>query len=106
MNANIEQFSEGPQIKPIIRKRLLEPDYLTKEDKLRLASVDGNSILQQSDVQSWKARPLKESKLFRYKEKNGTMYPIDPDNEFTKARKKNNWSESKIAKYKHKNLRK
>jgi hypothetical protein len=102
LDAENEVYPTLHQVKPIIRKRQLEPDHLDENTKIQLTAVDGQSILQQKEVQKWKVRPAKDNKEFRYREKNGTKYQIEPENEFTKGRKKNNWSENKIMKYKHK----
>lgn len=88
------------QVKPDIRKRQIEDDDLTSEEKLRAAAVDVRQVSE--STQSWKHKPPRDNKVFKYKEKSAKLYLIEPENEFTKLRKKNNWSETKIHNFKHK----
>lgn len=85
--------------KPKIKRRIVEPDEYNDEEKLKLASIDSDSVLQQTETKSWKPKKVKPNKLFKYREKNSILYAIEPENEFTSLRKKNNWSESKISKF-------
>lgn len=85
--------------KPEIKRRIVEPDEYNDEEKLKLASIDSDSILQQTETKNWKPKKVKPNKLFKYREKNSILYAIEPENEFSALRKKNNWCESKIAKF-------
>lgn len=89
--------------KPSIIRREIEPSEMTDEEKLRAIVVDGESILQKDDTRHWKAKKIRPHKMFNYREKNNKLYLIEPSNEFTAKRKKNNWTESKIAKWKSNN---
>lgn len=88
--------------KPKIQRRQIEPDAQTKEEKLRMVVIDGNTILQKAEIQHWKQRKIISNKMFNYREKNSVLYLVEPTNEFSALRKKNNWSENKIAKMKRK----
>lgn len=87
-------------VKPDIRKRQFEADKLTNEEKIRAAAVDISQVSE--STKSWKEQPARDKKFFKYKEKSSNLYFVEPENEFTKLRKKNNWSETKISKFKHK----
>lgn len=86
--------------KPSIVKRQVEPDRMTDEEKLRAVAVNGKSILEGNEVRCWKARRVRTQKIFNYREKNKRLYLVEPTNEFSTKRTKNNWTESKIAKWK------
>lgn len=64
----------------------------SQPDKLRLAATKYDLI--QDEVKLWNKKPKQE--LYEYKNIKGISYIREPQNEFTKARKKNNWNESKI----------
>lgn len=89
--------------KPELKRREIEPDNYDDEEKLKMVTVDGEQILKQTETKGWKSKKVKSNKLFNYQEKNGVSYLIEPKNEFTALRKKNNWSESKIANFSWKN---
>lgn len=84
--------------KPSIVKRQIEPDRMTDEEKLRAVVVNAQSVLEGNEVRCWKARKVRTHKMFNYREKNKQLYLVEPTNEFSTKRKKNNWTESKIAK--------
>lgn len=86
-----------------VKRRIIEPDEYNDEEKFKMASIDGESILQQTETKNWKQKEVKPNKLFKYREKNAVLYAIDPENEFSALRKKNNWCESRIAKFPWKN---
>ncbi|XP_055322699.1 uncharacterized protein LOC129578336 [Sitodiplosis mosellana] len=92
---------EGKKLE--VKRRIVEPDVYNDEEKVKMVSIDGESILQQTETKSWKPKKVKPNKLFKYREKNAVLYAIEPKNEFTALRKKNNWCESKIAKFPWKN---
>lgn len=85
-----------------VKQKIIEPDPYDENEKLRMASIDGRQILEKADTKAWKPRKNAEKKLFHYKEKNAALYLIERDNEFSTARRKNNWDESKIARKKTK----
>lgn len=82
-----------------IKRRIVEPDGYDDDEKLKMVSVDGEQILKQTETKGWKSKKIKPNKLFNYHEKNSVLYNIEPSNEFTALRKKNNWTESKIANF-------
>lgn len=81
-----------------VKRRLVEPDEYNFDEKMKLASIDGESILQQLDTKSYPNK-IKANKVFNYREKKSTLHYIEPDNEFSKLRRKNKWNESKIANF-------
>lgn len=95
-----QKYERTVQVKPDIRKRQIEADNLSNDEKIRAASI--NIVQLNESIGGWNHRPLKENKFFKYREKKGNLYLIEPENEFTKLRKKNNWSETKIHNFKHK----
>lgn len=104
----VPEVVDGPiQNKKLeVKRRIVEPDEYNDEEKFRMASIDGESILQQTETKNWKPKKIKPNKLFKYREKNAVLYAIEPENEFTALRKKNNWCESKISKFPWKSLSK
>lgn len=80
-----------------VKRKIIEPDLYDENEKLRMASVDGWQILEKADTKAWKPRKNVEKKLFQYKQKNAALHFIERENEFSAARRKNNWDESKIA---------
>lgn len=82
-----------------VKRRIVEPDGYDDDEKLKMVSVDGEQILKQTETKGWKSKKIKPNKLFNYHEKNSVLYYIEPSNEFTALRKKNNWTESKIANF-------
>lgn len=99
---NLDAASVEPdvikQVKPKITRRTLEPDGLSEAAKVDMAAIDVNRVTECTKL--WKEKKGKDRKLFKYKEKKSILYQIEPENEFSKQRKKNNWCETKIAKYK------
>lgn len=90
------------QKKPVIKARVIEDSNLADTEKIQMTCVTANDILSGNEVRSWKEKKPKSHKIFKYKEKNNVLYLIESENEFTKLRKKNNWSENKIAGFKRK----
>lgn len=88
-----------PKIKPAIKRREIESDGISESEKLKIASIDGEAILQQTETKHWKQKKARAHKVFHYREKNSVLYEKEPENEFSKLRRKNNWTESKIAGY-------
>lgn len=89
-----------------IKRRIIEPDNCDEHEKLCLASISGEQVLQKDDTKAWKPKKSKSNKLFNYREKNSTLYLIEANNEFLALRKKNNWSENKIANFRKKSAQK
>lgn len=89
------------QTKPPIARRQIEPNEMTEKEKLRIVAVDGESIIQGNDVRYWNInKKIRTNKIFNYREKNCKLYLVEPTYEFSAKRKKNNWTESKISKWK------
>lgn len=84
------------QKRPKIRKRKqLDDEVVSEADKVRAAIVTTENL--QSEVAKWADRS-KPQKLYHYKEHSSKkLYLVEPDTEFTAQRKKNNWSDGKIA---------
>lgn len=80
-----------------LKRRIVEPDNYNDEDKIKLAAVDGESILKQCEIKNWKSKKSKQNKVFHYRKNKTVLHFIEPENEFSAIRKKNNWDESKIA---------
>lgn len=95
-----EAPSAAKQTKPSIIRRQIESDGITYKEKLKAAVLNGESILLGHEVCKWKSRKVRTQKVFNYREKSNKLYSSDPLNEFSAKRKKNNWTESKIAKWK------
>lgn len=82
-----------------IKRRTVEPDIYNFDEKIKMAAVDGEKILKQTDTKGWRLKKSKSQKLFQYREKKSILNLVEPANEFSALRKKNNWNESKIAKF-------
>lgn len=80
-----------------LKRRLVEPDNYNDEEKIKLVAVDGESILKQLEIKSWKSKKSRQNKVFNYRKNKTVLHFIEPENEFSALRKKNNWDESKIA---------
>lgn len=84
---------------PIVRRQI-ESSEMCERDKYREVVIDGESIIRGDDVRCWKPRKMRPHKYFNYREKKGTLFLVEPITEFSALRKKHNWSESEIAKWK------
>lgn len=73
------------------RRKLSPPPDV---EKCKTVAVDEAFV--KNETSTWSKRS--KSEIYNFKEKNSQLYLVEPDNEFTKMRKKNNWSESKIKK--------
>lgn len=103
---NFEPDNDDPPIKRKIvkiKRRIIEPDTYDDSDKLKMVAIDGEHVLKNTETKQWKPKKIKPNKLFNYREKKSVLYLVEPDNEFSALRKKNNWSESKIAHFPWKN---
>ncbi|XP_055709925.1 uncharacterized protein LOC129805772 [Phlebotomus papatasi] len=85
---------------PKKKKKPKISDELTENEKVQQSAICPDIILNQEDIRHWDTKT--KGKIFHYREKKSKLYLQEPENEFTKIRKKNNWDESKIAKYKRK----
>lgn len=77
------------------RKEDASPDESTK---LAESVVDPSYILDQVELKSWHKRDDKRlaKKVDSYNLRKGQLYTVEPSNEFTGMKKKNNWEYSKI----------
>ncbi|KAH8400433.1 hypothetical protein KR215_012267, partial [Drosophila sulfurigaster] len=90
-----------PTKKPKIKRRRLEEDAPITNAALAGVVVSGDVILRGEDMQHWQQRKPKKNKLFEYKScdtEGRNLQAIEPTNEFTALRLKNQWDESKICK--------
>lgn len=88
-----EPTSSEPQKKVEIKRRKVDDNEELKESvKIRKAAIDSTAI--QAEVKSWSKKTKHEPT--EYKTIKGISYIREPQNEFTKARNKNSWTESKI----------
>ncbi|KAH8338842.1 hypothetical protein KR074_003262 [Drosophila pseudoananassae] len=97
----------GPQKKPTIMKRLLPEDSPSKEQNtnLSLIAVSGESVLDGKDLDFWAPKKKRANKIFEYKAQGSKLLAVEPANEFTERRRRNNWDESKISKRKKNKLK-
>lgn len=84
-------------IKLEIKRREVEADSYNDDEKIKMAAIDGERILQQIDTKGWKSKKPNTHKLYSYRAKKSVLNLVEPANEFSALRKKNNWNESKIA---------
>lgn len=95
---------DGPivmkQTKPSIARRQIEPNEMTDEQKVHAVAVDAESIIQGNEIRNWRPKKVRLHKIFNYREKNDRLYLVEPSTEFSARRKRNNWTESKISKWK------
>lgn len=92
------------QTKPSIVRRQIEPNEMTENEKLRIVAVEGESIMQGNGFRNWNMnKTVRSNHIYNYREKNCKLYLVEPTNEFSAKRKKNNWTESKISKWKPSN---
>lgn len=94
-----ELIRQAATKKPEIKRRIIEPDELREDEKLKLSVMEGDEILQQTETMAWKPKKIRYGKIFNYREKKSVLYLQEPQNEFTALRKKNNWTECKIANF-------
>ncbi|KAL7035503.1 hypothetical protein ACKWTF_008411 [Chironomus riparius] len=86
------------QVKVPIKRRKVDPDDVKESTKIKQASTDINKISH--EVSQWGER--NRHKVIKYKKgKDDKCHMIEEPNEFSKARCRNGWNESKIknAKY-------
>lgn len=89
-----EPITKENRKRPYIGRRTVELDELSEKEKLEAATATPDHI--SADARRVERKP-NDRNLYRYKDIQSKLYLIEPDTEFTKLRKKNNWSESKIA---------
>ena len=102
--SNSEDFVKDEMNEVIIQKRVtikrrkLDEDSNDKHD-LQSITVDPTNFI--NEIKFWDKRS--KATVYEYKEKKGISYLREPVTEFTKARNKNNWMESKIKTTKYHN---
>lgn len=89
-----DTISKKKQKRPHLGRRTVEVDELSEKEKLQAATATPADISADANRVERKAN---DRNLYRYKAIQSKLYLIEQDTEFTKLRKKNNWSESKIA---------
>lgn len=91
----LEKVSENPNIgrRKLEIKRRIVKDQSHEVDRIKESVVE--FVRLQKETNSWKER--KHKKIFPYRTKKGVNYFVEPETEFTKLRKKNNWTEGKIS---------
>lgn len=77
--------------KVAIKRRCIEEEPQEAE-KFEVAAIEVDEI--EKEVKHWTKKPRHQP--FEYKIVKGTAYLREPVTEFSKARKKNNWTEAKI----------
>lgn len=83
------------KLKWVPRIRDPSPDQKTK---LAESVIDASQIFDQVGVSSWHRNEQRlNKKVDLYNHRNGNLFPVDPTNEFTKQRNKNNWDFKKIS---------
>lgn len=76
-------------------QKQIDPN-VSEADKIQASLIDQRQI--SSETSAWKDRTKKVARnLYRYRDVNSKLYLVEADNEFTKLRKKNNWTENRIA---------
>lgn len=102
--SNSEDFVKDEMNEVIIQKRVtikrrkLDEDNNEKPD-LHSVTVDPADFI--NETKCWDKRS--KATVYDYKEKKGISYLREPIKEFTKARNKNNWMETKIKTTKYHN---
>lgn len=96
--ANNGTTQHSSTTKAEIKKRKLSDVDNGKTERVRLseAVIDLEDVSK--EVSNWKTKPKRTA--FEYIEKNGKLFEVEPMNEFSVNRKKNNWDESKISRNK------
>lgn len=89
---NEPDYVEDRQKVAIKRRNVDGESEQLESEKLRMTAI--NSDLIRDEVKLWNKKP--KHQLYEYKNIKGIDYNREPQNEFTKARNKNNWNESKI----------
>lgn len=93
-----DPVDETIRTKVDIKRRKIDgnDEVLTESSKISLASTDINKIQREISFYNKKAKDT-----FKFKTaKDGKSYLVEPTNEYTKARKKNQWNESQIKNFK------
>lgn len=101
VDGDVVEQSAQPSVRqkrPKIRKRkvLIDDEVdVSEAEKLQQATVSTDDL--KHEVSAWKQRS-KPDRLIEYKEHaSKILYRVEPDTEFTAKRKRNNWSDGKIA---------
>lgn len=86
-------YVENREKVPIKRRKVDSNESEIKDSaKIEQAAIEPEAI--QEEVKLWNKKPKHQP--IEYKNLKGIGYIREPQNEFTKARNKNNWTESKI----------
>lgn len=94
-----QPFVENREKVPIKRRKLADDPDLDEATKIKTSSVTITDV--DDDVKRWSNKSKHQP--IEYKNLKGTGYLREPQNEFTKIRNKNNWSEAKITTGKYHN---
>ncbi|XP_055374896.1 uncharacterized protein LOC129607747 [Condylostylus longicornis] len=85
--------------KPLIKRRKFDSDpseNLSHLEKIKLAVIDPQCVINKEDIRHWNER--KKFRVYHYKGISGSPFQfVEPDNEFTILRRKNNWNLKKIS---------
>ncbi|GAB0097387.1 hypothetical protein DMENIID0001_130240 [Sergentomyia squamirostris] len=86
--------NEQLQFEPVPRPRTNSPELKSIDLRECLFSLEDTI----EELKHWANNP--RGRTYIYREKNSILYHQEPENEFSSARKRNNWDERKIAKFK------
>lgn len=89
---NEPEYVEDRKKVAIKRRNADRESEQSEPNKLRMAAIKSDLI--QDEVKLWNKKP--KHQLYEYKNIKGIGYIRESQNEYTKARNKNNWIESKI----------
>ncbi|XP_037039232.1 uncharacterized protein LOC119076543 [Bradysia coprophila] len=78
-----------------IRKRKLPDVDDSKTESVRISEAVVDLEDLSMEVSNWQTRP--KGTVFEYHEKNGKLFEVEPETEFSEKRKRNNWNESRIS---------
>lgn len=92
-----ETVARPKQRKPTIKRRQIESLNMNANDRINACAVTMDDVCRETADWHRKESTVKRNRRhFEYKSIDGQCYLIEPETEFTKLRKKNNWSENKI----------
>ncbi|XP_055690403.1 uncharacterized protein LOC129793911 isoform X2 [Lutzomyia longipalpis] len=83
---------------PKRRKNQKNSEEISEEEKIQQSCISPDQILNQDATKGWSTKTKRLP--YQYRKKNNKLHLEEPQNDFTELRRKNNWDESKIAKYK------
>lgn len=94
----------GSQTKKPTRKRKSRVRDTSPDETIKISEsvIDPAYILDQVEVRGWHHNETRLNKRVDcYNLRNGQLYPVEPCNEFSKLKKKNNWEYKKIQQAVH-----